>query len=259
MLKGLYTAYTGLINEQNRMDILTNNLANASTVGFKKEGSTSQSFDDILTVKIKDASVGVQNVQRTGINNPGVKIGENYTDYSQGSFRVTGNTYDFALSGDGFFVIEYTNKAGETSTKYTRAGQFTLTREGYLVTQDGDYVLDTQNRRIQLNTLLDSEIDSDANISQNGTRVAQIQVVDFADYDYLEKYGETYFQPVEGAEIINSDAEVNSGYLEMANVQIVSEMVNLISITRAYESNQKIVQTYDSSLEIAVNQLGRVQ
>ena len=92
MLKGLYTAYTGLINEQNRMDILTNNLANASTVGFKKEGSTSQSFDDILTVKIKDASVGVQNVQRTGINNPGVKIGENYTDYSQGSFRVTGNT-----------------------------------------------------------------------------------------------------------------------------------------------------------------------
>lgn len=259
MLKGLYTAYTGLINEQNRMDILTNNLANASTVGFKKEGSTSQSFDDILTVKIKDASVGVQNVQRTGINNPGVKIGENYTDYSQGSFRVTGNTYDFALSGDGFFVIEYTNKAGETSTKYTRAGQFTLTREGYLVTQDGDYVLDTQNRRIQLNTLLDSEIDSDGNISQNGTRVAQIQVVDFADYDYLEKYGETYFQPVEGAEIINSDAEVNSGYLEMANVQIVSEMVNLISITRAYESNQKIVQTYDSSLEIAVNQLGRVQ
>ncbi len=259
MLKGLYTAYTGLINEQNRMDILTNNLANASTVGFKKEGSTSQSFDDILTVKIKDASVGVQNVQRTGINNPGVKIGENYTDYSQGSFRVTGNTYDLALSGDGFFVIEYTNKAGETSTKYTRAGQFTLTREGYLVTQDGDYVLDTQNRRIQLNTLLDSEIDSDGNISQNGTRVAQIQVVDFADYDYLEKYGETYFQPVEGAEIINSDAEVNSGYLEMANVQIVSEMVNLISITRAYESNQKIVQTYDSSLEIAVNQLGRVQ
>ncbi|HIW82193.1 MAG TPA: flagellar hook-basal body protein [Candidatus Acetatifactor stercoripullorum] len=259
MLKGLYTAYTGLINEQNRMDILTNNLANASTVGFKKEGSTSQSFDDILTVKIKDASVGVQNVQRTGINNPGVKIGENYTDYSQGSFRVTGNTYDLALSGDGFFVIEYTNKAGETFTKYTRAGQFTLTREGYLVTQDGDYVLDTQNRRIQLNTLLDSEIDSDGNISQNGTRVAQIQVVDFADYDYLEKYGETYFQPVEGAEIINSDAEVNSGYLEMANVQIVSEMVNLISITRAYESNQKIVQTYDSSLEIAVNQLGRVQ
>ena len=106
MVKGLYTAYTGMINEQNRMDIMTNNLANASTVGYKKEGSTSQSFDDVLTVKIKDQSVGMRNVQRLGVKNPGVKIGENYTDYSQGSFRITGNTYDLALSGGGFFAIE---------------------------------------------------------------------------------------------------------------------------------------------------------
>lgn len=259
MLKGLYTAYTGLVNEQNRMDIMTNNLANASTVGFKKEGSTSQSFDDILTVKIKDASVGVRTVQRTGINNPGVKIGENYTDYSQGSFRITDNTYDLALSGEGFFAVEFTNKAGETSTKYTRSGQFTLNKDGYLVTQDGDYVLDASNRRIQLNTLVDSKIHNDGTIEQNGRNVARIQVADFANYDYLEKYGETYFQPLQGAEKINSRAEVKSGCLEMANVQVVTEMVNLISITRAYESNQKIVQTYDESLQIAVNQLGKLQ
>lgn len=259
MLKGLYTAYTGMINEQNRMDIMTNNLANASTVGFKKEGSTSQSFDDILTVKIKDASVGVMNVQRTGINNPGVKIGENYTDFSQGSFRNTGNTYDLALSGEGFFAIEFTNKAGETSTKYTRAGQFTLNKDGYLVTQDGDYVLDTRNRRIRLDTLKDSAISSSGMISQDGVNVAQIQVADFEDYDYLEKYGETYYQPLEGARLTTANATINSGWLEMSNVQTVSEMVNLIAITRAYESNQKIIQTYDSSLEIAVNQLGRVQ
>ncbi|MGN1144889.1 MAG: flagellar hook-basal body protein [Acetatifactor sp.] len=259
MLKGLYTAYTGLMNEQNRMDIMTNNLANASTVGFKKEGSTSQSFDDILTVKIKDASVGVMNVQRTGINNPGVKIGENYTDFTQGSFRNTGNTYDLALSGEGFFAVEFTNKAGETSTKYTRAGQFTLNKEGYLVTQDGDYVLDTQNRRIRLNTLKDSSISSTGVISQDGVNVAQIQVADFEDYDYLEKYGETYYQPLEGARLTTANATINSGWLEMSNVQTVSEMVNLITITRAYESNQKIIQTYDSSLDIAVNQLGRVQ
>lgn len=258
MVKGLYTAYTGMLNEQNRMDILTNNLANASTVGFKKEGSTSQSFDDVLTVKIKDSSVGLSNVQRIGVRNPGVKIGENYTDYSQGSFRITNNTYDLALSGEGFFAIEFTNKAGETGTKYTRAGQFTLNKDGYLVTQEGDYVLDTQNRRIQLNTLLDSKIDTLGNIYQGGQPVARIQVTDFADYNYLEKYGETYYQPVEGAEMITSDATVNSGYLEMANVQIVSEMVNLISITRAYESNQKIIQTYDNSLEIAANQLGKI-
>ena len=247
------------MNEQNRMDILTNNLANASTVGFKKEGSTSQSFDSILTVKIKDQSVGLQNVQKLGTNNPGVKIGENYTDFTQGSFRVTDNTYDLALAGDGFFTIEFTNKAGETSTMYTRNGQFTLNREGYLVTQDGDYVLDTQNRRIQLNTLLDSEIGSDGTITQAGRAVARIQVTDFEDYNYLEKYGETYYRPVEGAKTTQADADVKSGYLEMANVQVVSEMVNLISITRAYESNQKIIQAYDDTLETAVTQLGRIQ
>lgn len=259
MVKGLYTAYTGMLNEQNRMDIMTNNLANASTVGYKKEGSTSQSFDDVLTVKIKDQSVGMRNVQKIGIKNPGVKIGENYTDYSQGSFRITGNTYDLALSGEGFFAIEFTNKAGETDTKYTRAGQFTLNKDGYLVTEEGDYVLDTQNRRIRLNTLIDSSITDDGTIYQNDQAVAKIQVTDFADYDYLEKYGETYYQPIQGAQTIASNAQVKSGYLEMANVQIVSEMVNLISITRAYESNQKVVQTIDDTLDVAVNQIGRIQ
>ena len=259
MDKGLYTAYTGMLNEQNRMDIMTNNLANASTVGYKKEGSTSQSFDDVLTVKIKDQSVGMRNVQKIGIKNPGVKIGENYTDYSQGSFRITGNTYDLALSGEGFFAIEFTNKAGETDTKYTRAGQFTLNKDGYLVTEEGDYVLDTQNRRIRLNTLIDSSITDDGTIYQNDQAVAKIQVTDFADYDYLEKYGETYYQPIQGAQTIASNAQVKSGYLEMANVQIVSEMVNLISITRAYESNQKVVQTIDDTLDVAVNQMGRIQ
>lgn len=258
MLKGLYTAYTGMINEQHRMDTMTNNLANADTVGYKKEGATSQSFDAVLAVKLKDESVGLQNVKRIGYNNPGVKIGENYTDYTQGSFRVTDNTYDLALAGQGFFAIEFTNKAGETSTMYTRAGQFTLTREGYLVTEDGDYVLDTQNRRIQLDTLTDARIGNDGTISQNGVDVARIQVTDFEDYNYLEKYGENLYRPVQGATIIPADAQVKSGYLEMANVSIVSEMVNMISITRAYESNQKIIQTYDSSLEIAVTQLGRI-
>lgn len=260
MLKGLYTAYTGMINEQHRMDTMTNNLANVTTVGFKKEGATSQAFHDILTVKIKDESMGSTRItQPLGYDNPGVKIGENYTDYTQGSFRITDNTYDLALAGDGFFAIEYRNKANEISTLYTRNGQFTLTREGYLVTEDGDYVLDTQNRRIRLNTLLDSRITNDGTIYQNDTAVARIQVSDFDNYDYLEKFGENYYRLLEGARPTNANAEIKSGYLEMSNVNIVSEMVNMIAITRQYESNQKVIQTYDDSLEIAVTQLGRLQ
>ncbi len=257
MLKGLYTAYTGLANEQNRMDILTNNLANASTVGYKKEGATSQAFDDVLSYKIKDTSENVNTAKRLGTLNLGVKIGENYTDYSQGSFRITGNTYDLALAGDGFFTVQFTNKDEETSTKYTRDGSFTLDKQGYLVTADGDYVMGTRGR-IKLDPLKETAIDDSGSIYQDGNLVATLKITDFVDYDYLEKYGENYYQPVEGGKIKPSDASVKSGYLEMANVQVVSEMVNLISITRAYESNQKIVQTYDDTLNIAVNQIGKI-
>lgn len=259
MVKGLYTDYTGMLNEQNRMDIMTNNLANASTVGFKKEGSTSQSFDSLLAYKLKDGSVGLERKQNIGRNTPGVKIGENYTDFSQGSFRITENTFDLALTDAGFFAVEFTNKAGETSTRYTRAGNFTLNKEGYLVNNDGDYVLDVNNRHIKLDPLKETTITSDGRIYQgNGNAIAQIQVVDFEDYDYLKRTGETFFAPIEGAKMINSAAQVQSGYLEMANVQVVSEMVNMISITRQYESNQKVLQTMDNTLEIATRELGKL-
>ena len=258
MVKGLYTAYTGMLNEQHRMDVLSNNMANVTTVGYKKEGTTSQAFDEVLTLKIKDSTVGYDLVQREGYNSRGVKIGENYVDWSQGSFRITENTYDLALGDTGFFAVEFTNKAGETTTMYTRQGQFTLTKEGYLVTNNGDFVLDVNNRRIQVDTLQDATIDQQGNIWQNDRQVATIQVTDFEDYDYLERYGETYFVPIDGARQTPSGARVYSGYLEMSNVQSVSEMVNLISISRQYESNQKIIQTIDSTLDVAVNQIGQV-
>ena len=102
--------------------------------------------------------------------------------YSQGSFRITGNTYDSLLCREkAFLPLNFTNKAGETDTKYTRAGQFTLNKDGYLVTEEGDYVLDTQNRRIRLNTLIDSSITDDGTIYQNGQAVAKIQVTDFEE------------------------------------------------------------------------------
>lgn len=256
MLKGLYTAYSGMINEQHRMDTLSNNLANSATTGYKKEGSTSQSFDTLLTLKIKDTSEYKNGAKPIGLANPGVKIGENYTNYDQGGFRETGNTYDLALSGDGFFSIEFQNKAGEVSTKYTRDGSFTLNKEGFLVTKDGDYVLG-ENGRIQLDPLRDASIDTQGRIIQEGT-IQQLLISDFEDYNYLKHYGENYYEPVEGAKFINSNAAVNSGFLEMSNVQVVSEMVEMISVTRAYESNQKIIQAYDQSLDIAVNRLGKL-
>lgn len=258
MVKGLYTAYTGMLNEQHRMDVLTNNLANADTNGFKKEGATSQSFDAILAYKIKDSSEGAHLSRRLGVNHPGVKIGEGYTDFSQGPIKSTGNTYDLALTDSGFFAVEFTNKAGETSIKYTRDGDFTLTESGRLVTRDGDPVLDVNGSPIEVNQLLPVEINSSGQIIQDGRVVATIQVTDFENYDYLERYGENYFQPIEGAQEKEAAAEIRSGYLETSNMSVVTEMVNMITVSRAYESNQKVITTYDSTLEIAANQLGKV-
>lgn len=259
MVKGLYTAYTGMINEQHRMDVLTNNLANASTNGYKKEGATSQSFDSILAFKIKDTSEGAGITRRMGYHHPGVKIGEGYTDFSQGPIKNTENTFDLALSDSGFFAVSYTNKEGETSTKYTRDGGFTLTQRGDLVTRDGDAVLDVNGRPIRIDPLLSAEINTSGEIIQDGGVVATIQVTDFEDYNYLERFGENYFQPIEGArELDEVESQIYSGYLETSNISMVSEMVNMITVSRAYESNQKVITTYDSTLDIAVNQLGKI-
>lgn len=259
MVKGLYTAYTGMINEQHRMDVLTNNLANADTNGFKKEGATSQSFDSVLAYKLRDISEGDRRIaKRIGMNNPGVKIGEGYTDFSEGPMKVTENTFDLALTDRGFFAVEFTNKAGETSVKYTRDGNFTLTQEGRLVTQDGDPVLDVNGQPIEIDPLQKAEINVSGQIIQDGNVVATIQVADFEDYNYLERYGENYFQPIEGAVEAEAPAQIYSGYLETANISVVTEMVNMITVSRAYESNQRVITTFDSTLDIAANQLGRI-
>ncbi len=287
MLKGLYTAYTGMINEQHRMDVLTNNLANATTNGFKKEGTTSEAFDTVLAYKIKDLSEPGnlprpmatnrpvdeeeannplnetymdRRISRTGLN-LGVKIGENYVDYSEGPIKETGNPLDLALTDRGFFAIEYTNKAGETSTKYTRDGNFTMNSQGYLQTQDGDYVLDEDGRRIQMDPALEIGINRNGDIFQDGELIATIGITDFEDYNYLERFGENLFQPVEGATVLDREAvqeefgtntDIRVGYLEMANISVVTEMVNMIALQRQYESNQKVITTYDDTLEQAV-------
>ncbi len=261
MLRGLYTAYTGMVNQEKKMDTMTNNLANVNTTGFKKEGTTSQAFSDILAYRMKDVTTpGYANY--IGQMNLGVKIGENYTDWNQGAFRHTEGTYDVALSGSGFFNIEFTNKNDETMTLYTRDGGFTINTDGYLVNDNGDYVLGTTRggglERIQLDPVKGSMIDEFGNIYQDDELVATLQITDFEDYNYLAKYGENYYQAIEGAEMQEADAKVHSGWLEQSNVEVVQEMVNMISIQRTYEANQKVITTYDKSLDIAVNQIGKV-
>ena len=252
MVKGLYTSYTGLVNQQNRLDVVTNNLANATTTGYKKEGCTTQSFDSVYGIKVKDLTVGGVN-ENIGKLSLGAKIGETYRDWSNGSFISTSSNYDFALSGEGMFSISFTNKLGEESTLYTRDGSFQMNSEGYLVTKDGDFVLG-ENGPIQLPTdLSELSVQPTGEIYADGQYIDRFALVNFEDYNYVEAYGENLYRAVDGATFTDATATVNQGYLESSNINVVSGMVDMITIAREFESNQKVMTTIDEMLGKMVN------
>lgn len=266
MIKGLYIAHTGMVNEMKRMDIMTNNLANADTTAYKKEGTTSTTFADELAIKIKDTSSCGLHKKIGGISYV-TEIGEVYTDYSSGSFKVTDHETDFALEGDGFFAVSFTDREGNTSVKFTRDGNFVVNTDGYLMTKDGDFVLNdvgaqSQNpgeaNYIRVNPLQAISVDESGAIYQNDQLVGNIGVVNIDNYDYIEKYGENMYNLLEGGNIVASDAAVRQGLLETSNVNVVNEMVNMITIQRAYEAGQKVITSIDSTLGTTVN-LGKVQ
>lgn len=257
MVKGLYTAYTGMINEQKRLDIVSNNLANAATVGYKEEKVTNQAFDNLLTIKIKDASEAYVN-RPIGNMSLGVKLGEVYTDYIQGSLKGTSNTYDLAIEGSGFFALSVQDKNGNETTKYTRDGSFIMTQDGFIVDKEGNHL---QGESGDLQIPMDSSsvvIDNGGYIYADGSLIDKVEITDFEDYKYLKKAGSTMYTPVEGATTKASTASVHQGYTEQSNVNVVSEMVEMITITRAYEANQKAIKTIDGMLDQAVNSVGKV-
>ncbi|MGB4659455.1 MAG: flagellar hook-basal body protein [Mobilitalea sp.] len=257
MVKGLYTAYTGMANEQKRLDIIANNLANAATVGYKEENVTSQSFDNLLTIKVKDASEAYNN-RAIGTMSLGVKLGEVYTNYGQGSLKQTSNTYDMAIDGSGFFTVSVTDKAGNESTQYTRSGTFTMTKDGQIVDADGNHLLG-EGGEIAISTdAAEVLIDDNGGVYADGEYVDTILITDFTDYDYITQVGDTMFKALEGATETISNASVRQGFTEQSNVNVVSEMVEMISVTRAYEANQKVIQSVDKTLDLAANSVGRV-
>ena len=266
MIKGLYTAHTGMVNEMKRLDVLTNNLANADTTAYKKEGTTSRTFADEYAIKIKDTShYGLH--QTIGEISLVTHLGQVYTDYSTGSFEITDHETDFALEGEGFFAVAFTDKAGNTSVKLTRDGNFVVDNTGCLRTKDGDYVLNNAGAQnmsadpanyVRFNPLAHVSVDEMGYIYQNEQIVGRIGVVDVNNYDYLEKYGENMYNLVNGGQIIASEAKVRQGVLESSNVNVVDEMVNMITIQRAYEAGQKVIRSVDETLATTVN-LGKVQ
>jgi flagellar basal-body rod protein FlgG len=257
MTRGLYTAYTGMYNEQKRLDIITNNLANSATIGYKEEQVTSQAFKELLFYKIKDRSTGFVD-EPIGNMSLGVKIGETYTNWDQGSLRQTENTYDVAIEGNGFFTVRVTNANGEDKTYYTRNGTFNCTTDGYIVDSDGNHIQGSSGDLQVPTDAANIVIDQDGAIYADDVYVDTIQITDFEDYNYLKQYGDNFWEAVDGATTKEGSYTLEQGYTEQSNVNVIDQMVDMITITRAYEAGQKMIQTQDSLLSQSVSQVGKV-
>ena len=152
MIRGLYTSATGMLAQQKKMDTITNNMANADTAGFKKDGVVTRAFDEELTRRLNDETQieGTTIVKKIGDMSLGSFVQEVYTDFSQANVNQTDNKLDIALDSQGFIAINHVNGAGETTEKYTRDGIFTRNQDGILVTTDGYSVAGVENNTIRL-------------------------------------------------------------------------------------------------------------
>lgn len=249
MIKGLYTAASAMNVNMKKMDVTSNNLANVNSTGFKKTGSVQNSFSEMLISRFDN-----KGKQELGSLGGGVEIEENYTDHSAGELNHTDNDLDLAIKGRGFFTLQTPE-----GVRYSRNGSFSLNDQNQIVNSQGHLLLNQSGEPIQTVPGREISIDKNGQINLGELEGDQINVVDFDDYRNLTKIGDNLYQTADGIEGNQvEDSKVLQGYLEGSNVNIVKEMANMIETTRAYETNQKIIQTIDNSLDKAVNEVGRL-
>ncbi|GAB4349025.1 MAG: flagellar basal-body rod protein FlgF [Candidatus Abyssubacteria bacterium] len=250
MLKGIYAAASGMITQRERLDAVANNVANVSTVGFKRTIPVSRGFYQVFAREITRFPA-----QRGSAEIPGggAALDATALDFSPGAIIESGNPFDVALDGSGFFVV--LTPAGE---RYTRAGNFTLDAEGRLVTQNGHPVMGREGPIVARGE--DVRISSDGQVMVNGAPVEQLLVVDFPRPHRLTEYGENYYAApaeVRQTRTVVEQVQLRVGALERSNVNPIVELINLMDAARSYESQQRVIQAFDQSLDAAVNEIAR--
>lgn len=249
MIRGLYLAGTGMLVQRSKQDVITNNIANVETLGYKQDMLLSRSFEDMLLSRMNDPSV-VNRRAEVGALGPGVHIDEIGTDFSQGTPEQTGIATDLCVTGPGFFVVN--TDGGE---RYTRSGNFTLNHEGYLVDQNGNRVQgDGGDIQLQSDRFLVRETGEVFDLDTNA-QVGKLRLVEFEDPQALRKEGDNLYAGDGGAEAENS--KVLQGYIESSNVNVAREMVDMIITSRAFETNQRSARMIDETLEKAVNEIAK--
>lgn len=253
MIRSLYTSVSGLISLENKQAVISNNMANANTNGFKSEYLSFKSFKDVM-IQNKDKVVGGQNVKTNlGELSLGVAINDVNTAFTQGNFKETNKIGDFAIDGRGFFTIQRGNER-----LFTRDGNFRVNNEGFLVTTTGDYVLGVNNGRTEPIFVGNEKflLNPDGKL-EIGNRNYKLAMADFRDYGSLEKVGDNYYKG--NNPIYNAEVSVYQGFIESSNVDITDQMVEMLSTMRAFETNQKFVSMIDESLGKAANDIGAIR
>ncbi|TLS66673.1 flagellar basal-body rod protein FlgG [Mariprofundus erugo] len=259
MMRALWTAATGMAAQNLNVDVISNNIANVNTNGFKRGRAN---FQDLMYQQIKSpgseaSSAGTQlpNGIQVGL---GVRTASVDSVFSEGSFQQTNNPLDMAVQGRGFFQVQLAN--GETA--YTRAGSFSLDATGQIVTQNGDLLQPGITIPADAQSIHVAADGTVSVVQPNATQtvLGQIQIADFLNPAGLTKLGGNMFQPsnssgqpVIGNPTSNGLGSIGQGALEMSNVSMVEEMVNLIAGQRAYEMNSKAIQASDEMLQTANN------
>ena len=254
MLKGLYTAAMGMNVQAKRLDVISNDLANTDTTGYKKDVVAVSSFKEEYIKRLDDYQNFTPNEGVIGKITYGAKVDEIYTDFTQGSVISTANDTDLAIQGEGFFVVQTPD--GEA---YTRDGSFTVNQLGELVTSEGYNVMGTEGPISLGEAFFETGdkviIKSDGGIYLGNEYIDTLDIAAFEDTRVLTKMDDNLYSA--DGERVEFSGKLLQGYLETSNVNTVDAMVNMITVARAYETNQKMIQTMDNVLGKAVNDLGR--
>lgn len=259
MIRGIFTAASGLGVLQSRMDTTSNNLANVSTNGFKQDRVQTASFPDLMLqekVRVNVGGLGFGGWWPVGVTNQGAVVTGVFTDHSTGVLSETGNETDLALSGEGYFSFQPGGQ-GENRILYSRDGQLHRDSEGYLVNSGGDRILG-ESGPVQVGSGSFTVSPEGVVTTADGTEI-KLEVVGFQDKTRLVKEGNGYFSARPGEATAAENPGVTQRFLEKSNVDVTAEMVNMIEIARAYEATQKLVQAQDQMLDNAINRVGTVK
>jgi len=274
MIKGLYTSAMGMLIQESALDTSTNNLANASTTGYKKDRVTYEEFPNVLERRMHDTKMGPGQdfyvPPKLGNLGTGVILDRVTTNHEGGALRETANPMDLALTGKAYMMVETPQ-----GIRFTKNGRLRMSQEGFLVNQNGHKVIGYEggldkhtpvftkgNKLSERFQYVELEQPSDFEVNEIGqivgTNMRLVKAV-FKDTNQIEKEGADLFRLTDGSALHDTDQIFKQGFLEGSNVNIVQEMAQMIKVSRAYEANAKILSGIDDRLGQAVREVGNLR